>query len=212
MKKIFMAALLLVTMIFTGCGGGSDNKDNSAAQDSEVKLGMITHLNANERTMAEIYNKVLAETKIKLSTYKVTYYDNLNSMEMGIESGSVDQISLYTVVAKYILANNDKFELFGDDQAFKDLADSFCFAMRKEDTALKADGTLDKLVKEYTTDVDNGQAPPAIEIPKTDGAETIKFGVTGDLPPLDYVSADGTPAGFNTAMLAEVAKHLGKNI
>ena len=36
--------------------------------------------------------------------------------------------------------------------------------------------------------------------------------MTGDLPPLDYVSEDGSPAGFNTAILAEIAKRLGKNI
>ncbi|MBR4903850.1 MAG: transporter substrate-binding domain-containing protein [Selenomonadaceae bacterium] len=225
MKLKSIAKVLLSCMmagaLFTGCGDSSDKKD--AAQDSEVKLGMITHLNANERTMDEIYNKVLEKTKLKLSAYKITYYDNLNSMEMGIESGSVDQISLYISVAKYIIANNDKFEFFGNEQAFKDLSDSFCFAVRKEDTALKAnldkvigemkaDGSLDKLVKEYITDVDNGQAPSAIEIPTTDGADTIKFGVTGDLPPLDYVSAEGTPAGFNTAILSEIAKRLGKNI
>ena len=227
-KKIAKVLLscLMAGALFTGCGGGdqqggSDKKDT--AQDSEIKLGMITHLNANERTMDEIYNKVLEKTKLKLSAYKITYYDNLNSMEMGIESGSVDQISLYISVAKYIIANNDKFEFFGNEQVFKDLSDSFCFAVRKEDTALKAnldkvigemkaDGSLDKLVKEYITDVDNGQAPSAIEIPTTDGADTIKFGVTGDLPPLDYVSAEGTPAGFNTAILSEIAKRLGKNI
>ena len=36
--------------------------------------------------------------------------------------------------------------------------------------------------------------------------------MTGDLPPLDFVNTDGTPAGFNTALLAEIAKRLGKNI
>ncbi len=45
-----------------------------------------------------------------------------------------------------------------------------------------------------------------------DGAQTIKVGVTGDLPPLDYVSADGQPAGFNTAILSEIAKRLGRNV
>ena len=36
--------------------------------------------------------------------------------------------------------------------------------------------------------------------------------MTGDLPPLDLILADNSPAGFNTAMLAEIAKRLGRNI
>ena len=144
-------------------------------------------------------------------------------MQMGIESGNVDEISLYTSVADYVVANNDKLEVVGDNAKIKTMADSFCFAVRKEDAALKADldkvidemnsdGSLDKLINDYITNVDKGQAPPAVEIPMTDDADTIKIGVTGDLPPLDYVSVDGTPAGFNTAILAEVAKRLNKNI
>jgi polar amino acid transport system substrate-binding protein len=94
--------------------------------------------------------------------------------------------------------------------------------VRKDDTELKADldnvieemkadGTLDNLVKIYITDV-NPDNIPAVEIPTIDGAETIKIGLTGDLPPLDLVLADDSPAGFNTAMLAEIAKRLDRNI
>jgi hypothetical protein len=49
-------------------------------------------------------------------------------------------------------------------------------------------------------------------MPVIDGAETIKVAVTGALPPMDYVAADGTPAGFNTALLAEISQRIGKNI
>ena len=48
-------------------------------------------------------------------------------------------------------------------------------------------------------------------MPHFDGAGTIKVAVTGDLPPLDYMRADGKPAGFNTAVLAAISQQLGKN-
>ena len=35
--------------------------------------------------------------------------------------------------------------------------------------------------------------------------------MTGDLPPLDLIRADGTPAGFNTAVLSEIGKRINKN-
>ena len=50
------------------------------------------------------------------------------------------------------------------------------------------------------------------EIEKIDNAETIRVGVTGDLPPIDYVDEAGIPAGFNTAVLAEISRRIGKNI
>ena len=92
--------------------------------------------------------------------------------------------------------------------------------MREDDTALKnsfdaaidamkADGTLNALIDKY---IDKpSEKPLAAEMPTFDGADTIKIGVTGDLPPLDFVGADGKPAGFNTAVLAEISKRIGKN-
>ena len=50
------------------------------------------------------------------------------------------------------------------------------------------------------------------KIPTLDGAPSLKVGITGDLPPLDLILSDNSPAGFNTAMLAEIAKRLGRNV
>ncbi|MBR0289161.1 MAG: transporter substrate-binding domain-containing protein, partial [Selenomonadaceae bacterium] len=206
-----LLSCLMAGALFTGCGGGGGDKpaaEKSAVPTGNIKLGMITHLNATEARMDEILKMVEEESKVPVSNYTVTYYDNLKLMQMGIESGGVDQISVYKSVGNYVVANNDKYEVVSD-LTLKTLSDNFCFAVRKEDTALKADldkainemkadGSLDKLAKEYVTDIEKGKEPPAVEIPMTDGAQIIKVGVTGDLPPLDYVSADGKAAGFNT--------------
>ncbi len=220
--KVLMSCVM-AGALFTGCGGGGDSAggDKPAAPAEEVKLGMITHLNATEKRIEDILQMVQEDSHVPLTKYTITYYDSLKLMQMGIESGSVDQVSLYKNVADYVIANNDKFETVSD-LTLKTLSDNFCFAVRKDDAALKADldkaidemkadGTLDKLVKDYITDVDKAN-PPKVEIPMTDGADTIKVGVTGDLPPLDLILPDNSPAGFNTAMLAEVAKRIGKNI
>jgi hypothetical protein len=76
---------------------------------------------------------------------------------------------------------------------------------------MKEDGTLDKLIKEYITDVVAGKEPKAVEF-EDKGDETITVAVTGDLPPMDYVAADGSFAGFNTAILSEIGKRLNKKI
>lgn len=43
------------------------------------------------------------------------------------------------------------------------------------------------------------------------GAKTVRVVVTGDLPPLDYVSMDGQPAGYNVALLSELSKVMNVN-
>ena len=226
-KKIAKVLLscLMAGALFTGCGGGGEQPaqkaDDANKTDGKIQLGMITHLNASEQRMDEILSAIEESEKIPLSKYKVKYFDSLKLMQMGIESGSIDEISVYDNVGKYIIANNDKYEAVTDD-ALSKFSDNFCFAVRAEDKELKADldkaidemkadGSLDKLVDEYINKVDM-KNPPKVEIPMTDGAQSIKVGVTGDLPPLDFITADNSPAGFNTALLAEVAKRSGKNI
>jgi polar amino acid transport system substrate-binding protein len=183
---------------------------------------MITHLNATEKKMEDILKMLQEDSHVNVSKYTVTYYDSLKLMQMGIESGSVDEISVYSGVANYLTTTNDKYESV-NDLTLKNLSDNFCFAVRADDKELKADldkvigemkaeGSLDKLVADYITNVDAGKEPMKVEIPNVEGAQTIKIGVTGDLPPLDLILPDNSPAGFNTALLAEVAKRSGKNI
>jgi len=207
----------------TGCGsdGGTETKD-SDSQSTIIKLGMISHLNASEKQMEEYLFKIQERTHAKVVNHIPVFFDNLSLMQSGLDAGKVDEISTYDCVANYLLANRDKYEPVEDDW-INGLADNFCFAVRKEDAALKADldktikamkddGSLAKLVNDYVKNVDKGQDPPKVEVPKFAGADTIKVGVTGDLPPLDLVLPDNSPAGFNTALLAEIAKRLNKNI
>lgn len=218
MKK-FLAAMCAAALLMVGCGG---EKVADKPSGDVVKLGVLTHLNSTEESFGETLSNIEEETGSKAPKHLPKFYDSLKLMQLGIESGDIEAISTYKSVADYLVANNNKFEIVKHD-ALNKLEDSFCFAVRKDETQLKddlnktigemkSDGTLDELINDYITNVDKGETPPKVEIPKFEGAETIKVGVTGDLPPLDLILADNSPAGFNTAMLAEIAKRLGRNI
>ena len=84
--------------------------------------------------------------------------------------------------------------------------------LNKAIKAMATDGTLANLSKQYIIELKEGAEPPAVPITQIEGADTIKVAVTGDLPPFDLVLADGTPAGFSTAVLAEISKRINKNI
>ncbi len=205
-------------ILMTGCGGGGEEK--KASDDaSKIKLGMITRLNASEENFGEFMKKIEDTLKVKISSHKPVFFDQLNAMQMALQSKQIDEISTYRSVARYMIAQDPRYQVLKDHSL--EFIDSFCFALRDDETELRDsldkvinemqnDGTLDRLTKEYITDI--ASEPSAIELPHFDGAQTIKVAVTGDLPPLDYVSTDGKPAGFNTAVLAEVGNRMLKNI
>ena len=221
MKKIFALLMICTLVLMTGCGGGGNEK-KSPADNGELKLGIIRHLNITETLLDNYFEKAASRMNqtSDMRTPKHVFFDNMNSMIAGLEAGQIDTISTYRSVADYLVAQNDSFEIVSD--RVPKVSDSFCCALRKEDTALKkeldgailkltADGTLKNLVETYITEIDYNKPLPAVDMPHFDGADTIKIAVTGDLPPLDLVTADGKPTGFNTAMLAAVSQLVGKN-
>ena len=219
LKKISTAVLscIVAGSIFTGCG--TQQVINDAPN---TKIGMITKLNASEEIVNE-HLKKLEKAAIKLNmkvSHNYHYYEGINDLLMGLDAQSIDEISTYRSVASYITAKNPNLEILNHTA---NMFDSFCCAVRKDDInlrdeinsaiqSMKDDGTLENLTKTYITDLKPNEDPPAVKIEQIDGADTIKVGVTGDLPPLDLILADGTPAGFNTAMISEIGKRINKNI
>ena len=219
MKKIFALLMICALALMTGCGAETDVKPQKLPD--KVKIGMITRLNASEESFGEFMKKVEDTLEIKIASHAPVFFDNLNAMEMALQSGQINEMSAYRSVARYIIAKDPRFEMLKDHSL--EFIDSFCFALREGDTELRdslnavikemqTDGTLDRLTKEYITDISTDKEPPAVELPHFDSAPTIRVAVTGDLPPLDYVGADGKPAGFNTAVLAEIGKRLLRNV
>ena len=218
MRKTILAAICAAALLITGCGGG----EKAPAPKEKATIGAITHLNASETEYNEIMKKLeksYRPSKANLSAeYK--YFDKMNDMQLALESGQIDMLSTYQNVANYMLKQKDDKEILPSE---KNLSDSFCFAVREDDTLLKddlnkaikemeTDGTLSNLSKEYITSLKDGAELPAVKIIEIDGAETIKVAVTGDLPPFDMISADGTPTGYSTAVLAEISRRINKNI
>ena len=200
MKKIIL--LLMIIFMISGCGASqSDDKQT-------IKIGTLTQLNTTPEQAAKL-----------VSGGQLNFFDNFNSMQMALSSGNINVIQTYGNVAKYMAAKNSELKI--SESQTVHLVDNFCCAMREDDVALKdlfnsaitsmkSDGTLDALVKKYITEFEDTPVP--VDIAKIDGAETIEVGITGDLPMLDYVLPDGKPAGFNTAVLSEISKRIGKNI
>lgn len=166
---------------------------------------------------------------------KIIFYDSLDAMLMALNAGDIDRMMVYNKTGQYLCATNDNLKLIhtlDTDKEYNEfvkfvlkghLSNDFAFLMMEGNESLrdefsnaindmKEDGTLDKLISEQIDALINGGEVKPVTMPTIDGADTIKVAVTGALPPMDYVAADGSPAGFNTAVLAEISQRIGKNI
>ena len=181
-----------------------------------------------------VFNDEETATPVEIDHVEAMEFDNLNSMVMSLNAGVIDGMIGDYLVGSYLCRQNSNMtswidyteleDMYGGDKInIKNrfildqiLGTDFSFLMMEDHLALrdefnqaiadmKADGTLDAL-RASIMDLNK------VEIKEIDNAETIRVGVTGDLPPIDYVDEEGIPAGFNTAVLAEISKRIGKNI
>ena len=219
MKKIFALLVTCALILATGCGSQSGNK--TPENNEALKLGTIKYLNVSETLLDEYFEKAasrMSQTS-SLRAPKHVFFDNMSSMLAALQAGQIDEFTTYKCVGNYLATQNTACEV--TTQGVPKISDSFCCALREDESDLKkefddaitkltADGTIAKLAKTYITDA-NFADLPAVDMPHFDGADTIKVAVTGDLPPLDFVRADGKAAGFNTAVLSAISQQLGKN-
>ncbi len=191
-----------------------------ALAGDQGELGRLTKLNVDEDTLSEAITESYFDL-VPFSRYR--FFDNLNSMIAALASGRIIGMALDEYTAHYLLSRTEEFAIYVPAETVPSYNLNFSMLFRGEDAALcdrisetieamKADGTLDALKKQYIDDVIAGEEPEAV-IPKHfDGAETIKVALTGDRPPMDYFSDAGEPIGFNTALVAEIGKRLGMNV
>ena len=165
---------------------------------------------------------------------EIVFFDTLDAALMALNAGDIDCLEVYETVAQYLTHSNPglvqvmTFDEDAVDSGFTRfargglMANDFAFMFMEANAALRdefeaalasiTEEEMDKLIQEHITAAINGDEISPIQMPAIDGAQTIKVAVTGALPPMDYVAADGSAAGFNAALLAEISQRIGKNI
>lgn len=193
---------------------------------SWIKGKMVALLYLIEQGNYQSINDIASAPPIN----QVTFYDTLTDMVMGLQADDIRIAELPECTADYLCAHNDALRVTGrfnpkgaDDfttRLIYRLGVGYSFMMLEDRTALRdaldqaiaamqEDGTMDALINAYIVE-GISENPEPVAFTRADG-ETVRIAVTGDLPPMDYVAADGTPAGFNTALLAELGRRLNKN-
>ena len=205
MKRVFaiiLAGLMLLSL--AACGG------------KEEALPKIGKLEATVVGVSE-YREHIDTVHSDDPKVEHIYYSNLSAAQMDLNSGKIISIAVDKAVADYIVARNenlmsvildawkDNFSMMTMDSN-QEVYDILNNAIKE----MKADGTLDSLIEnELKAYIESD--PVAKDLPHFDGAKTIKIGVTGDVPPMDFVASNGKAAGFNIALLTEIANRAQVN-
>ena len=214
MRKI-LSALLVVTL-FAGI-----------ASAEGLKVGILSKLNMSQEEYSDFiaagrkagaWNFFSSKPDEPIS---FVFYDTLQAMQLALNAGEIQEAALPEVVAEYVMNVTGAYKISGIAKtrpaylAFGFKAGNDPELLRKFNDAIlsmKEDGTLAVLQARFIYDAGIGD-PETVEFRKFDNVDRkITVAVTGDLPPIDYVTADGKAAGFNTAVIAEIGRRLQVNI
>ena len=180
-------------------------------------IGRLSKLNITEDEL----NEVLEEIMVNSICDRYVFYDRITDMVMALNMGDIVVLETDQNTVRYITSRYDGIvdrpPYLNPNNLF------FCMLLREEDEELRdrisaciagmnEDGTMEDLKQRYIEDVITGDDPDAVVPEDFPDARTIRVAVTGDRPPMDYVSAGDEPLGFNTALIAEIAKRLEVNI
>lgn len=186
------------------------------------KENVVGLLGDFDKESKNLVNKVL-DTDIDIDNgeikRKYIEFDNINTLLLALKSTKVSHVIVDETTARYFTKRQTGFSYEIKDEN-KLIKYSLCFKEDKKDLCDKVSAIIDQLSNEgflniikinYIDNVINGVDPGALNLVHFDDKEVYKIGVTGDLPPMDYIDKDGRPAGYNVALLNEISKRLKVN-
>ena len=217
MKRVvsIIAALMIALSLCQSVW--AEESPNTGEVQKYGNIGRLSKLNITEDEL----NDVLKDIMVNSICNRYVFFNTMTDMLMELNRGDIVVLETDQNTVRYIVSRNDNIVdrppylnpnnlmfsilLRGEDTELRDQISSIIIAM-------KEDGSLEEMRQRYIEDVIAGNDPDAVVPEVIPDARTIKVAVTGDRPPMDYVSAGGEPLGFNTALIAEIAKRLGVNI
>lgn len=204
MKLNLIGILVLVLALVLTASGAAH-----AAESERVTLGVIDIAGA-----ADVIERMFP------GKYEVVAFPTMNEVLMALKSGRIEMAHILEDYAEFLMKSDDTVTYKRDEQV---PAAPLTMLTRAGDTeltaaineaigTLKANGTLDDLHEKYVAQASPDDIPEAPAGQKFDGAREVIVGVSGDFPPHDYISVTGDPAGFNVALMHEIAALAGINV
>jgi len=186
----------------------------SCSKKAQVNIASAEDLNGKKigcqaGTTGEIY----VQDNVKGATLK-SFKTGMDAA-LDLKNGAIDAIVLDELPAKEIVKRNNDLKVLDVRFATEEYAiavkkgnAALLDSINKTISAMKADGTYEKLIKAFMP-VDGAIVVP--EAVPSNGSEIIKMGTNAAFPPFEYI--EGTePVGFDVTMSQMIARDFGKKL
>jgi ABC-type amino acid transport substrate-binding protein len=209
-SRFFLVALTM--LLLGGCGEAPTKKINDISDLKGKVIGMIA-ISTDVKGIEQVVSFYSGPLK------GVILFNRTSDEVAAVLNGKIDACMAPDVTINYYAKRIPKLKVILPD---KKVEGRVFMRVRSEDLKLKSEldsaitilqgnGMLKSLEVKWITNLPASNEPLPTNISKIEGAKTIYVGVAGDYPPLDYIAADGRPAGFNVATLTEIGKILKIN-
>jgi len=209
--KATLLLLIISALIITTLGfAAPDQKEEERTFDGKVLATMEMEVSAEE---IKFFFQELLGVPIK----DFLCFPTINDAVLALKTGKVDTL-LSMSPAATLLARLDPSLYTYMDPRLKDFADvslSMVVMRANEELGLSLNAAIAELAEngillQLASSMFGGQPPEAPQT-ETTGAPLL-VGVTGDIPPIDYVDAAGNPAGYNVNLMAQIGAIIGREI
>lgn len=214
---VVLAVLLLILTAAGVAKPAAKGQNLKTTLDLEGKvLAGVAAARLPEENTEILFETILG---IRLTDYHAV--KDLPALLYELRSGRADAVCCPDVTAEYLLRTEEGLLRL---QAPEDTSDgipgggrlSFAMALRKGEDALceelsvtisemEEDGALEAITYAYV----DAQEPLVRYASGGRGGNRLYVGVTGTIPPVDRLDANGKPCGFSIALLEELGKRTG---
>jgi ABC-type amino acid transport substrate-binding protein len=212
-NRLTILYIAVMAIVVAGCGGGSQGTISTNSDLKGKVIGTIAGSASDKSYVDMVTTFIGAEPK------EVVPMNRRSDLLTAILAGKIDAAVAPKIVTEYYARRNNNLKIIEQPKSFEV---NIVMAVRSGDEKFKADldsaitilrgnGTLKLLEDKWIINLPATNEPAFEQTAKIDGAKTVYVGASGDFAPLDYIAADGRPAGYNVALLAEIGKLLNVN-
>lgn len=207
--------LVLTTVGFAKPAAKGQNLKTTKDLEGRVLAG-VAAARLPEENAEVLFETILG---IRLSGYHAA--KDLPALLYELRSGRTDAVCCPDVTADYLLRTEEGLSrLLAPEDTSNGVVGggrlSFAMALRKGEDALceelsvtisemEEDGILEAITYAYV----DAKEPLALYASGGGGGRRLYVGVTGTIPPIDRLDANGKPCGFSVAFLEELGKRTG---
>lgn len=166
-------------------------------------------------TEQEILYFFTEQLKVPIAGFLV--FPSMTEALLSLKMKKVDTLLITDSAAAYIASTDDTLLAYMDPRLkdFADISLSMLLLSKNAELGQAIDLAIDALRQEGVIDslagmLFGGEPPEVPEAQNTD--RELKVGVTGDIPPVDYVDAMGRPSGYNVSLMRFIGEKIGASI